>query len=100
MLFLLFTAFDLALPQLCDAETKVTLAADASVSPLAAPAKHDAGGSEPAPPEDCFCCCAHVIAAPTFVFETTPVQSLLPHQSATQSPSAVAHLIDLPPRLA
>jgi hypothetical protein len=81
LLFLAYTAIDIACPELCRGE-RTTLADEFGVAATLSEAQQDSAGristavtnkqdnetpTEPCSDEDCFCCCAHIVPAPITV---------------------------------
>lgn len=73
---LLFTAVDLAYPQMCaedgDDDSTVLSASSATMTSIGA-ASTPAPVPAPAHVDDCFCCCGHVIAGAVFHIAAPPV---------------------------
>ena len=95
---LVLAAADLAMPQLCG-EDQPLMQGQASTLRLTAPS-----ADEDQPPvqqhDDCFCCCAHILAGHTFVLAIAGTHNTIPQSVTTQSLPSIVHLIDLPPRAA
>lgn len=95
---LALAAADLAMPQLCG-EDQPLFQHQASTLNVTAPC-----GDENQPPvqqhDDCFCCCAHILAGHMFVLAVSGTHNTIPPSVTTQSLPAIVHLIDLPPRAA
>ena len=93
ILFVLYTAIDLANPQLCSdergflsARTAVQLLRNDITSAATSAAQSDLKNStndevpdQPVHEEDCFCCCAHVI--PMGIFDSNLVAQIRPELS-------------------
>ena len=87
ILFLLYTAVDLADPQMCSEEAvsltkpEVSLSVDTDAKPTALAISSDDDSSRKQSPEresqdeDCFCCCAHIVPAIHFVTPETIARS-------------------------
>ena len=97
---LLFTAVDLAYPQLCteDGNGGVTTAINSSAS-LTIGGASSIPDSAPGHVDDCFCCCGHVLVSAEYQIQIpTPVQALrstLALCSAVHAPRSTFR----PPRL-
>ena len=99
---LLFTAGDLAYPQMCaeDGDDNSVLSSSYAATTVAADTGTPAPSSAPAHVDDCFCCCGHVIAGVIFhiavpAFAETTRFQLAAHRLAI-APRAAFH----PPRIA
>lgn len=100
---LLFTAGDLAYPQMCTEDgddNSGVLSSSHTATTIAADTGMPTPSSMPAHVDDCFCCCGHVIAGVVFHIavpasaETTRFQ-LKAHRVAVTPPAAFR-----PPRVA
>ena len=115
MLFLVYTALDLTMPQLCREEMGIPTIAettpmveDHSVeAPLLSNAAFDCEGYEENPPsqphsdEDCFCCCAHVLPGSAAALVAVPeLATSFALQEAIGVPSPPLQSPYHPPRFA
>lgn len=89
ILFVLYTAFDLANPQICNdgssfiPESHITQLSrnDTTSAPITSvqsvkSSKNTEVPDQPTPDEDCFCCCAHVM--PMSIFDSNLLAQIRP----------------------
>lgn len=94
---LALAAADLAMPQLCGEDQPL---AQSQASTLSITASSDENQPPVQQHDDCFCCCAHILAGHTFVLAVSGTHATVPQSVTAQSLPAIVHLIDLPPRAA
>lgn len=110
ILFLLYTAIDLADPQMCSEEAISLTTAQVSVArdsfkptAVAISADDDSSRNQPAKhesqDEDCFCCCAHIVPGIPFVTPNVlELKSAFQMQIVTAAPPSELETLYHPPR--
>ena len=110
VLFLLYTAVDLATPQLCSGEAISITTAQVSVvrdnaKPAAVAISSEDHSSRNQPPkhesqdEDCFCCCAHIVPGVRFVSPNIlELKSAFHMQTEAVTPQSELETPHRPPR--
>lgn len=110
ILFLLYTAFDITIPQYHRNES--IRSGESIVASGTGTSQTEQLASESMPSdsredrehprdEDCFCCCSHVVPSPLFVDIVGAIVNLPTHSEAdTSIPSAPLHTPYHPPRFA
>lgn len=71
IVLLLWTAIDIAVPNLCASDRALIPDAQLIMTSAQPSASHDSPGSRFISDDDCFCCCSHIVPTSHFVMATS-----------------------------